>query len=146
MSKLTFFPRFVILHGGSGRRDEDSKEPGEMKEKRREERIPDELKFTLNPFPDAASAGAKEVRYSLTRDISAGGARIVTNVPLPVDTLARFEIGLSRLRKIVHGTCRVRWVNRLFEDDIFEIGLEFVDLDPESIGALLEHVYNHGAA
>jgi len=146
MSKLTFFPRFVILHVGSGRREEDSKEPGEMKEKRREERIPDELKFTLGPFSDPASSSVKKTHFSLTRDISAGGARIITNVPLPVDTLARFEIGLSRLRKIVHGTCRVRWVNRLFEDDIFEIGLEFVDLDPESIGALLEHVYNHGAA
>ncbi len=117
-----------------------------MKEKRREERIPDELKFTLNPFSDTESASAEETCFSLTRDVSAGGARIITNIPLPVDTLARFEIGLSRLRKIVHGTCRVRWVNRLFEDDIFEIGLEFVDLDPESIGALLEHVYHHGAA
>ncbi|MHB8094764.1 MAG: PilZ domain-containing protein [Candidatus Aminicenantales bacterium] len=117
-----------------------------MKEKRREERIPDELKFTLNPFSDTESASAEETYFSLTRDVSAGGARIITNVPLPVDTLCRFEIGLSRLRKIVQGTCRVRWVNRLFEDDIFEIGLEFVDLDAESIGALLEHVYHHGAA
>jgi len=145
MSKLTFFLRFVIRHGGSGRREEDSKEPGDMKEKRREVRIPDELKFTLSPYSDMGSSSAREAFFSLTRDISAGGARIITNVPLPVDTLARFEIGLSRLRKIVHGTCRIRWVNRLFEDDIFEMGLEFVDLDPESIGALLEHVYNHGA-
>lgn len=116
-----------------------------MKEKRKEERIPDELKFTLSPLTGAEPSDADEIYYSLTRDISAGGARIVTNVPLPVDTLARFEIGLSKIRRIVRGTCRVRWVNRLFEDDIFEIGLEFIDLDPESIGALLEHVYHHGA-
>jgi len=117
-----------------------------MKEKRKEKRIFEEDKVVLSLVPEGNVPGSAETYYSLTQDISAGGVRVITDSPLPVDSNVRFEIALSKTRQLVHGTGKVRWLNRLFEDRVFEAGLEFTELGPEGVGAILEHIYRHGAA
>jgi c-di-GMP-binding flagellar brake protein YcgR len=115
-----------------------------MKEKRKEKRVFEEDKIVLKLIPEGNVPGSAETYYSLTQDISAGGVRIVTDSPLPVDSNVRFEIALAKTRRLVYGTGKVRWLNRLFEDRVFEAGLEFIELGPEGVGAILEHVYRHG--
>jgi c-di-GMP-binding flagellar brake protein YcgR len=120
-----------------------------MKEKRKENRIIEEDKVVLSLVPEGNVPGSAETYhslYSLTQDISAGGVRIITDSPLPVDSNVRFEIALSKTRQLIHGTGKVRWLNRLFEDRVFEAGLEFTELGPEGVGAILEHIYGHGAS
>jgi c-di-GMP-binding flagellar brake protein YcgR len=114
-----------------------------MKEKRKEKRISEEDKIVLNLIPEGDVPGSTETYYSLTQDISAGGVRIVTDSPLLVDSNVRFEIALSKTRRLVSGIGKVRWLNRLFEDRVFEAGLEFIELSPEGVGAILENVYRH---
>ena len=120
--------------------------PGEMKETRKERRIFEENKVVLSLVPEGNGPGGAEIYYSLTRDISAGGVRIITDSPLPVDSNVRFEIALSETRRLVHGVGKVRWLNRLFDDGVFEVGLEFMELGPVGMGAILEHIYRQGAA
>ena len=120
-----------------------------MKEKRKEKRILEENKVVLNILPEGnvpESAETYPSLYSLTQDISAGGIRIMTDSPLPVDSNVKFEIALSRTRRLVNGTGKVRWLNSLFEDQVFEAGLEFTELGPEGVGAILEHIYRHGVS
>ncbi len=69
----------------------------------------------------------------------------MTNTFVPEGARVRIEIALTGSRRLVRGTGTVRWVNRLFEDDIFEMGVEFAEIDPESIGAILEHIYGRAA-
>ena len=85
--------------------------------------------------------GAREAYYSLTRDISPGGVRLITDAPIPIDSNVRLEIALSRVRKVVRATGKVRWVELLYGDGVYEMGIEFTDIGPEGIGAILEYVY-----
>ncbi len=117
----------------------------DMRERRREERIPEEDKVVLSILSDGPEAGPAPPMISLTRDISPGGACLVTDASVPVGTRIRLEIGLTGSRRLFRGTGTVRWVNRIFEDSVFELGVEFAETDPESIGAILEHVYGRAA-
>lgn len=108
-----------------------------MREQRKEPRLPEEDKVVLN-YPTGASAPSF---IALTRDISPGGVRLLAGVPAPVDARVRLEIALTGSRRLFRATGTVRWVNRLFEDAVFEMGLEFTGVDPGNVGALLEHVY-----
>jgi hypothetical protein len=105
-----------------------------MKEKRKESRIPGEDKIVMR------LASASPI-YALTGDISPGGVRVLTDVPIAVESDVHLEIVLSGIRKLVHATGRVRWLLRLNEARMCEIGLEFIEIDPEGAGAVLEYVY-----
>lgn len=65
----------------------------------------------------------------------------MTDSPLPVKTRVRLEIAFSDSKKLVSGVAEVRWIKSLFDDEVFEMGLEFVELDPQSKLFLFEHVY-----
>ncbi|HQE64921.1 MAG TPA: PilZ domain-containing protein, partial [Candidatus Saccharicenans sp.] len=106
-------------------------------EKRREKRLDEENKVVLRVL--AEDGQEKQSFYSFSRDISVGGLRIMTDSPLPVKTKLKIEIALSESKKVISGLAEVRWVKSLFEDEVYEMGLEFIDLDPQSKVFLLEH-------
>ncbi|MGB9765439.1 MAG: PilZ domain-containing protein [Candidatus Saccharicenans sp.] len=108
-------------------------------EKRREKRLDEENKVIIQIISE--NDELKESFYSFSRDVSVGGIRVMTDSPLPVKTRVKLEIALSDSKKLVSGIAEVRWVKSLFDDEIFEMGLEFVDLEPQSKVFLLEHVY-----
>ncbi|MGD9346817.1 MAG: PilZ domain-containing protein [Candidatus Aminicenantes bacterium] len=112
-----------------------------MSEKRKEKRIKDEIKVAIKLLPEEKYQHEKNVVYALTKDISSGGVKIVTDKMLPIDTLLKIELTLAKIRKLVEATARVRWVSRLYDDDVFEMGLEFVDTPAESVMLLLEYIY-----
>ena len=110
-----------------------------MRERRREKRIPEEDKVVLT-FPPVGSVPGPHC-VALTRDISPGGICLISGVQVPVEGRLGFEVGLAGSGRLVRGTGTVRWVNRLFEGSAFEVGLEFTEIDPVSVGVILEHVY-----
>jgi len=113
-------------------------------EKRREKRLDEENKVVLRVL--AEDGQEKQSFYSFSRDISVGGLRIMTDSPLPVKTKLKIEIALSESKKVISGLAEVRWVKSLFEDEVYEMGLEFIDLDPQSKVFLLEHIYKRTIA
>jgi uncharacterized protein (TIGR02266 family) len=108
-------------------------------EKRREKRLDEENKVVLHVLSE--NEGLEESFYSFSKDISVGGLRIMTDSPLPVKTRVKLEIALSDSKRLVSGIAEVRWIKSLFDDEVFEMGLEFVDLDPQSKVFLIEHIY-----
>ena len=112
-----------------------------MPDKRREKRVEEETKVAIRILPENRYAHDKNVVFALTKDISSGGLKILTDKMLPVDTLLSIELTLAKLRKLVTVTGKVRWVKRLYDDDVFEMGLEFIDTPPESVILLLENIY-----
>jgi uncharacterized protein (TIGR02266 family) len=112
-----------------------------MSEKRKEKRIEEEIKVAIKLLPEDKYQHDKNIVYALTKDISSGGVKIVTDKLLPVDTTLKIELTLAKMRKLVEATARVRWVNRLYDDDVFEMGLEFVDTPSGSVMLLLEYIY-----
>lgn len=112
-----------------------------MSEKRKEKRVEEEIKVAIKLLPEDKYPHDENIVYALTKDISSGGVKIVTDKMLPVGTLLNLELTLAKIRKLVEATAKVRWVNRLYDDDVFEMGLEFVDTPPESVMLLLEYIY-----
>ena len=112
-----------------------------MRDKRRENRVAEETKVTIRILPQDKYEHDKNVVYALTKDISSGGIKILTDKMLPVDTPLQIELTLTKLRKLVTVKGKVRWVNRLYDDDVFEMGIEFIDTPPEDVILLLENIY-----
>jgi hypothetical protein len=57
----------------------------------------------------------------------------------------KLEIVLSGLRRLIKVIGVVRWSRNIYEEDLFEMGIEFAGLSPEDRLSLLEHVYRkHG--
>jgi len=114
-----------------------------MKERRRDPRTKEENKVVLTPIP-ASGGGAPGTYYCLTKDISMGGIRIMTDAPLAVDSRVNVEITLTKSRTRIQTEASVRWVKDLFGKDIFEMGLEFGEIDSAAELALIEHIYGKG--
>jgi c-di-GMP-binding flagellar brake protein YcgR len=111
-----------------------------VKERRREPRTGEENRVALTIIPGEGQE-PRGPYYCLTKDISVGGMRIMTDAPLGVGAAVQVEITLARSRRRVRALARVRWVKELFGKDVFETGLEFFGLDAESEVALIEHIY-----
>lgn len=112
-----------------------------MNDRRREVRIAGEHRIVMNLRSDSGPGAGGAEFVSLTSDLSAGGLRVLTDAPWPLDARVAVELALRRPRRLVSGFCRVRWVKPLYEKEVFEMGLEFTDLQPEGLAAVLEHLY-----
>jgi c-di-GMP-binding flagellar brake protein YcgR len=130
---LLFFSRYVFFKSQLRRRAILTIE------KRREKRLGEENEVIL--WVVSENENLEESFYTFSRDISVGGLRIMTDSPLPVKTRVKLEIALSDSKKLVSGIAEGRWIKGLFDDEVFEMGLEFVEFDPQSKVFLLEHVY-----
>lgn len=112
-----------------------------MEEKRREKRIKKENKLIFEVVSDHQNLKNKKIYYTLTKDISLGGVNIRTDTFLPVGTLIRIDLALPKMHKIISVRGKVRWIKSLYEDEVFEVGLEFVDTSHDVITSLIGHLY-----
>lgn len=112
-----------------------------MKERRKEIRVEEESRITLRLVSERKLPNGKKICYALTKDVSAGGVKILTDTLLPINTLLKIEFPLARAHKLVSVIGKVKWVKSLYNKELFEMGLEFVDTSPEDIMSLLEHIY-----
>ena len=113
-----------------------------MKDKRRGRRVKEENKLICEIVSDNKDLKCKKVFYTLTKDISLGGVNIRTDTFLPVDTVVKMELSLPKIHKIVSVRGRVKWARSLYDDEVFEIGLEFIDTPPNIITSLIGHLYS----
>ena len=112
-----------------------------MKEKRRDVRIVEENKVVVSLMTGEVHPGAPTVFYSLTRDISMGGVRIMTVAPLETGARVRLDLTLGRSRKRIRAIAEVRWTRELYGHEVFEAGLQFVGLEPNAEFALIDHIF-----
>ncbi len=112
-----------------------------MVEKRKDKRIKGETKLVLHVISSSENIDKKKTYSPLTKDISLGGLRIQSDTYFPVDTEAKLELPLPKIHKIIKVRAKVRWVKSLYDDDVFEMGLEFIDTSPDIITSLLGHLY-----
>jgi c-di-GMP-binding flagellar brake protein YcgR len=116
----------------------------EARERRRDSRLSEEDKVLIELMTNGRALAGKTIINALTRDVSPGGARLLTNMLLPVGTLLKLEIVLSRRRRAVHATGTVRWARSVYEEELYEIGIEFTQISPDDKMLLLEHTYKKG--
>lgn len=110
-------------------------------ERRKDSRFNEEDKVVIELLLDVKLPPEKRIFSALTKDISPGGVRLMTNAALPVDTPVRMEIALSKRHKLIRAKGKVRWSRSVYEEEMFEMGVEFTEIALEDKMILLEHTY-----
>ncbi len=113
----------------------------ETEEKRREKRKDEENKVTVSTVSKHKSQEKLDNIYALTKDISRSGTKILTDAKLKINTLLKIEMALAKSRKLITVIGKVKWIKQLYGDEVFEVGVEFVDTPPDRVMALIEHLY-----
>jgi len=115
--------------------------PWPDQERRRDSRIKEEDKVVIELMTNGQPPDERTILNALTKDISPGGIRLTTNTLLPVNTLIKMDVVLSRRRRVVHAVGIVRWARTVYDEEMFEIGIEFTQISPDDKMLLLEHTY-----
>ncbi len=105
-----------------------------MMERRKEERLK-----IVNEIAISVIAANKIIPikkgfpYNYSKDISAHGTKIQSNILLPVDTLLRIELKLKTLGRKITSLGKVKWVKVNIDDKSYDEGIEFIDTPGEAI-------------
>ena len=110
-----------------------------MRENRKDKRITEENRVAIE-LPGAPTSPDTRVINALTKDISLGGARIVTDRLFEVGSSLRMTLYLSKSKQVTKVRADVRWV-RMIEDGLYEIGVEFEHGIPTGVLVLINHLY-----
>ena len=113
-----------------------------MRENRKDKRIAEENRVAIE-VPGPSPTDESRIVNALTKDISLGGARLVTDRFFEVGTSLRMTLYLSKSKQIVKARADVRW-NRMVEDGIYEMGIEFEHGIPTGVLVLIQHLYGKG--
>ena len=107
-----------------------------MLEKRKATRIKEEYKITTTEISKDKLPSDEKIIYGLTKDISLSGLRIQSNTFFPINTLLKIELLLKNPSRLISAIGKVRWCTSCYDDELFEIGIEFVDISPDNITVL----------
>jgi hypothetical protein len=108
-----------------------------MAEKRKDERFKEEKKVVVEFYPGDKELRPKNVTYALTRDISEGGVKLLTDRYFSVGTLLKITMSLTRSRQIVNVVAKVKWVQNFYTSDLYEMGIEYMHEIPESVKTMM---------
>ena len=107
-----------------------------MKERRKEERLKELNEITISVTSEKKDISKKDFLYNVSKDISASGAGIQSNILLPVDTLLKIDFKLKTLEKQITTLGKVKWIKVNIEDKTYDAGVEFVDTPSEAMDKL----------
>jgi Tfp pilus assembly protein PilZ len=110
-----------------------------MPEKRKVQRIKEEKKVVIEFYPGDKGPAPKNVTYALTRDVSEGGVRLLTDKSFAVGTLVKITLSHTQLRRIVHVAAQVKWVKNFYTSDLYEMGIEYLHEIPESALTIMKN-------
>jgi hypothetical protein len=111
-----------------------------MIEKRKDKRVKEENRVLIDITP-AGERNETLTANAFTRDISVTGARIWTDRLYPLNAKLRLTLYLSRSRQVIRIASVVRWM-KSGDDGLYEMGIQFQPGMPDSIMALIKHIYS----
>lgn len=105
-----------------------------MMERRKEERLKIINEIAISVIAtDKIIPVKKGFPYNYSKDLSAHGTKIQSNILLPVDTLLKIELKLNTLGRQITSLGRVKWVKVNIDDKSYDEGVEFIDTPGEAI-------------
>ena len=111
-----------------------------MNEKRRAKRLHEESEITVTIIACSKKFPKEKVIYNTGKDVSESGARIHSNIFLPIDTMLRIDFKFKNLQHIITAMGKVRWIKVVCEDESYDAGVEFVNTPQEAIKRLSDYV------
>jgi len=106
-----------------------------MMERRRYIRIPETVEITYRKIPEVKSS------QFLTKDVGEGGVRFFVHKFLPKGSLLRVRIKFEKEAFCVEAIVRVRWIRNIFNDERFEIGVEFIEIPLDALNKLKYYIF-----
>ena len=104
-----------------------------MEERRKAERLKELNEITISVTSPQKNIPKEKSLYNYSKDISACGAKIQSNILLPVDTLLKIDFKLKTLKKQITTLGKVKWVKVNIDDKSYDAGIEFVDTPGDAI-------------
>ena len=77
---------------------------------------------------------------SQTKDISASGVKIKTNIFLPVDTLIGMDFVSKTIHRKIQTLGKIKWIKVIIEDESYEAGVEFFSKSSDAIKRLGDYI------
>jgi 23S rRNA-/tRNA-specific pseudouridylate synthase len=111
-----------------------------MKEERREKRLKEESEVTITVVSGVKKCSTGKVIYNISKDISASGAKIQSNIFLPMDTLLKIDFKLKNLQQMITAMGKVKWIKIIYEDECYDAGVAFVNTPKEAIQELSDYI------
>jgi hypothetical protein len=111
-----------------------------MDEKRIAPRLEEENEVTITVISNRKNLSKEKIIYNDTMDISASGAKIQTNILLPVDTLLNIDFTLKDLQQTINAIGKVKWIKIIIDDESYEAGVEFVNAPVYAIQRLEDYI------
>jgi hypothetical protein len=111
-----------------------------MEEKRIAPRLEEENEVTISVISNRKNLPKEKSTYNYSEDISASGARIKTNILLPVDTLLHIDFTLKNLQQKINAIGKVKWIKIIIDDESYEAGVEFVNAPIYAIQRLEDYI------
>jgi hypothetical protein len=102
-----------------------SKRDEGMEEKRRAPRIKEDDEVTITVVSGGENLPEEAIKGSHTKDISVCGAKIQTNILLPVNTILELDFTSKGVHQKVKVLGKVTWSKVISENESYELGVEF---------------------
>ncbi len=101
-------------------------------EKRRYQRLSREVTVDIN-YVDPATKEDKEVERSCSRNLSAVGLKVTTDHKLDVGHAVEVKFYMPDSDERLTLRANVVWVEELVENQFYDMGLEFIDIDDKTV-------------
>jgi hypothetical protein len=96
-----------------------------MEDKRRAPRIKEDDEVAITVVSGGENLPEKEINGSHTKDISVCGAKIQTNILLPVNTILELDFTSKGVHQQIKILGKVTWGKVINENESYELGVEF---------------------
>ncbi|MFH1129016.1 MAG: PilZ domain-containing protein [Candidatus Omnitrophota bacterium] len=107
-----------------------------MRERRRFIRIKEKDIINYKILPNY------KTEKNITEDLSIGGIKFFSNKFIPFSSVLLVEIKLEHAHKILTIIVKVKWIRQKFDDELYELGAEFIDVSSEDLKFLNGYLYN----
>jgi len=109
--------------------------------KRREKRFKETNKVIIHYAQEKANSVDYAETNAETHDISLGGARIRAAKLFPVGSVIRIQIDLAKTGEAIKVDGKVKWTNKIEDEDLYEMGVEFLHQISKTVLSLIRHLY-----
>ncbi len=107
---------------------------------RKEKRLEEENEITISVLGGGENLPIEKIISTLSKDISASGARIQSNSFLPVDTPLKIKVMIKNPLQIITVFGKVKWIRSRSGDSFYEAGVEFFNTPDGEINKLAEYI------
>jgi hypothetical protein len=98
-----------------------------MQEKRKYFRLKEEDEISFSVLPNYKS------ERMLTQNISTGGVRFISDNFISPQSVLKIEMAFNQAKKVINIIAVVKWIKSIYDDERYEVGAVFIDIDNEDL-------------